>query len=317
MPPQYQTPVCAAGLNIPAIIAADLTNAFSLAHPHFRDQLCGLTCIFINQTPCQNPHHCTVEDVTDNSWGYREQQSQSPNGGRYIATSAALWASGHPDPLSLYEGKLLGRLTQLPAGSAPSHGPAAPNNNPEATVLAALAHELGHVRCYDANVPVPGGPYDFGRTLPCAGGSFRFFDGSWQYASTSFLEIPNRWRKFGQRVDSTVISNGQLDHRNAPQLRPMYDAIDRHDVQALGPLNAALHKSNQPWASFFGVFTPDEDFVETYRLWVLKEAGLQSFPVTIPHGNGNNPAIANIIADLIVGNKPELSRKIDCVAAIP
>jgi hypothetical protein len=63
--------------------------------------------------------------------------------------------------------------------------------------------------------------------------------------------------------------------------------------------------------------TPDEDFVETYRLWVLKEAGLQSFPVTIPHGNGNNPASGNIIADLLAGNKMELGRKIDCVAAIP
>jgi len=315
---QYQTPVCAVGVNIPANISADLTNAFSLAHPHFRDQLCGLTCIFINQTPCKNPRHCTVDDVTDNSWGYREQQqSQSPNGGRYIATSAALWERGHPDALSVYEGKVLGRLTQLPTGSAPSHGPAMPNNKPEATVLAALAHELGHVRWYDANVPVPGGPYDFGRTLPCSNGAFRFFDGSWQYTSTSFLEIPNRWRNFGERVDPTVIANGQLNHRNAPQLRPIYDAIDRHDVRALGPLNAALHQNNQPWASFFGMVTPDEDFVETYRLWVLKEAGLQSFPVTIPHGNGNNPASGNIIADLLAGNKMELGRKIDCVAAIP
>jgi hypothetical protein len=192
-----------------------------------------------------------------------------------------------------------------------------PNNNPEVTALAALAHELGHVRWYDANVPVPGGPYSFGGTLPCANGTFRFFDGSWQYTSTSFLEIPNRWRNFGELVDPTVIANRELDHKNVPRLGPIYDAIARHDVQALGPLNAALHQSNQPWSSFFGMLTPDEDFVETYRLWVLMEAGLQSFPVTIPHGNGNNPAIRNIIADLIAGNKIELRQKIDCVAAIP
>jgi len=289
-----------------------LSDAFTIAAPSFKEHLCGHTCVFVNENPCHDPQHCTPDDVTDNSWGFREQPSQSTAAGRYIATSKLLWkGTTPPDALDTYESAVLNRLLKWKGSNKPKHGHAIPDNGPDMTVLAALAHELGHVRWFDVNVPSPGGSYDFTYLMTCADGT-GFFANSWQFTNTSFLEVPNRWRQFGDRPDVS-----HVEHKTDPKLSDIFQAIDNDDERTLGGFNNTLHSPSQPWPSLFGSFTPDEDFVETYRLWVLEGALLQSFPLTIPFGQGNGPSTQNIALDVISHNKPELERKINCVANAP
>jgi hypothetical protein len=311
---KYNSPQCNSRVSDPYLTS--LSNAFRIAPPFFKEHLCGLTCVFINQEVCQDPQNCTIDEVAANSWGFREQQSQSNAAGRYIATSQGLWNRGSsPDNLSDYETKVLNRLLASAATSGLKHDPAMPNNGPEMTVLAALAHELGHVRWFDANVMVPGGNYEFTYTIPCVNSTTSFFDNSWYYSNTAYLQTPNRWRYFGDWPDVTWVINRNLDHKNDPKFLNIFGNIS--DPKKFGKINNGLHLANQPWASFFGSRTPDEDFVETYRLWVLRDAGLTSFAITIPYGNGNNSTKQNIVDDLRKNKKGELKRKIDCVAAIP
>jgi hypothetical protein len=108
-----------------------------------------------------------------------------------------------------------------------------------------------------------------------------------------------------------------VDHKNSPQLGEVFQAIDSGDQKKLGGFNNTLHSPPQPWPSIFGSFTPDEDFVETYRLWVLSGSLSQSFPITIPYGHGNGPSVQNIAFDLYSDNKSELKRKINCIAHAP
>src|SRR6185503_14535365 len=63
--------------------------------------------------------------------------------------------------------------------------------SPGMTVLAALAHEFGHVFWYDTFRPVPGGAYDF--STFCGG---TFYVNSWQAVNP-----PPIWREFGQTQD--------------------------------------------------------------------------------------------------------------------
>ncbi len=309
----YKSPQCNSPVGAP--YSASLAKAFDLAPALFKEHLCGLTCVFVNQQPCKDPANCTVEDTVTNSWGFREQPSQSKAAGRYIATSQSLWGGQPPSPenLNIFQARILNRL--LAGAAGPTHDLGVLRNGPEMTVLAALAHELGHVRWFDANVQTPGGAYDFKYTIPCVGSSVSFFDLSWKFADRANLEVPSRWRGFGEWADPTLVSSNRLEHKRGPFIAEIRSHMS--SARSFGVINDRLHLANQPWPSFFGSMTPDEDFVETYRLWVLTNAGLKSFSLKIPFASNNNPVRQDIVGDLIHGRKSALGQKIDCVAAIP
>ncbi len=52
-----------------------------------------------------------------------------------------------------------------------------------------------------------------------------------------------------------------------------------HKVKASADLSEIY--SNGLWASLFSTVTPDEDFVETYKLWALTDAGLSTLKITV------------------------------------
>ena len=142
----------------------DLIAAYNAAPPFFQGMLCGLDGVFIVKNQC-NTNPCVPGDVIDYSWGSREHPSQFPSGppakyGRYIAISQQLWRAGQPPSLTAYEtGRLqhlLGDWTKRKNNvSPPSLSYAKPNSG--MSVLAALAHEFGHVLWWDGFVKIPGG----------------------------------------------------------------------------------------------------------------------------------------------------------------
>src|SRR5262249_41824484 len=78
------------------------------------------------------------------SWGYRSLT----DGKQYIAISTSLWSGVPPKAITLdqYENRVFGTPLSWPSSdpSPPTYLQATPNNG-RMTILAALAHEFGHV----------------------------------------------------------------------------------------------------------------------------------------------------------------------------
>jgi len=119
-------------------ILTDLAAAFSLAPQSFLDELCGRTgnppvSLFVQDCPAA-PGLCTV-----GSWGYRQRAT----GARFIALSAGLWPGNAPAlPYPVFETAVIDNLVGVPGLASYV---SANNPSPEMTVLAVMAHELGHI----------------------------------------------------------------------------------------------------------------------------------------------------------------------------
>jgi hypothetical protein len=215
-----------------------------------------------------------------------------------------------------------------PAYLAPPKNPHNPGINPEAdnfdmTVLAALSHELGHVLWYRMlNPNNPGRDYKPNDFCAANDGS-TFFTGSW----ITPVNAPPIWRGLGDRVSDT--------HKANPQISEIDNYIRLAETDgAVGDLDT-LYQAAYPWASYFAAFSPDEDFVETFKFYVLTNANyiqvglgkgrvtttegpLTSLPLRMYFVNGSY-VDANIPADYLTVDinrysmKQELARKIICI----
>ena len=210
-------------------------------------------------------------------------------------------------PYPTYESYILDKLVPwvLPTNqlkfSVPTNSPNNANTS-WMTILAALAHEAGHVRWYEATVRSGyGHPYDFKRLTDCS-----FFVG-WVYNTPTNhkkLEPKGRWRTFGGTVNENT-----NNHAIAPDWTQFQPGAN--DDATLNDLLAQLLAGNEPWASFFASEAPDEDFVETFKLAVLIDAGLTSLPITIPTSSGQ--VIVDIPAYYLAGSNTYLTSKINCI----
>jgi hypothetical protein len=278
------TPVAAG--SIPAYVQSDLTAAYNLAPPFFQKQLCGLDGVFIAPT--------------GDSWGFRNIK----DGKRYLALSMNLWKGGAAPSFSAYENSVVHRL--LNGWTGPVH-PARhndPSDTPAVTVLALLAHEYGHILYYDTFVNPRGSAPNYGAF--CSG---TFFSDSWK----SLPDVPNIWRAYGDIVGAHKSDDVQVqDILNAV---PKDNEPDVHGAGQLLQRIYSLRGTNAPigrWASFFASFSPDEDFVETFKLFVLKnsKAPLQSLQINIP-------VVNVIVTEDIPGTcsqRTVLVKKLNCFA---
>src|SRR5262245_42751810 len=259
----------AASAQIDRDIQADLTDAFNTAPPFFRKQLCSLKGIFINPAGCSNydPRTCSLSDdqIADNSWGFRQQ----PSGNRYIAISLGLWKNQPGDPcmssrevcapqFQTYRTKLVRALLErTPQPQPVARDPDPPSfttypNTSAMSVLAALAHEFGHILWWDIFVPRPGGLLDVGNTETFCGGDF-YPSGSWQGMK---VDLPGRrWIGYGeirlQPSGSEVLKlRGFLRQGKYEEAAQSLSRIYRSRI----------------WVSALAAFSPDEYFVETFEL---------------------------------------------------
>jgi hypothetical protein len=295
-------------------IKTSINAAFALAPPTFKAQLCSLTAIFINQKDCGNGggNNCTANDdkTFGDSWGYRENPSQgiTSNFGRYIALSGGLWpAGGNPPAFSAYIGKQTLQLVDWTKGNPPDQypptfGAALPKDTPEMTILAALAHEFGHVLWYDTFVKRPGGRHDF--TKFCKG---TFFIDSWQT-----VDPPPDWRNFGDRQNEPRRFDAVEEHVGVAEL-----ALSLMRGQAKKSHNHVhnIYRPEARWPSLFAALSPDEDFVETFVFWVMLNQTsnpLAHLPLTIYDTDGSPLFKDDIAGDYGNNNKPGLAKKIAC-----
>jgi hypothetical protein len=304
----YRSPTCAAisnptGQQQQAI--NDINSAFALAPSSFQTQLNNLKCIFIYScasAPCSAPE---MADPSTASFGWRERADQISSGNagsEFVAISLGLWSvpqSGSSTlllpTLDVYENGILAALLNWTSANPPTFASGVITNRIY-TVLAALAHEYGHVLWYDTFRPKVGGAYDF--TTFCDG---RFYTDSWKD-----VEPPPKWREFGQVQGEHKIYDVQtadvLNAMNQGNLTTQHGA---------GDLIYRVYDTAGPWASLFASFSPDEDFVETFKFRTLVNATtpVTSLPITI---TGSASHQADVFSDQAAGRKPILKLKTDC-----
>jgi hypothetical protein len=299
---------------VPTQMQIDLGNAYCNAPTAFQQRLDRINYVFIDAKDCTNQDITTCGNLMPNggleqntSWGER-----GAGGTTQIGISAGLWSNGSPESYAIYESDILNSLVQWNSRSSDltfSPPAGSPATNSWMTVLAALAHEVGHVRWYEINAPYGyGGAYDFTTLTGC-----NFFAG-WnettdhdpKVGGAGYLEPPSRWRTFG-----SIANVEPNDHKNPPLLTDFFPPAPRRQPsdRQKAELLARLLANNQPWPTFFGADVPDEDFVETYKFTVLYDAGLTSLPLTIPAAS----ASVDIPAAYASGNKPSLAAKVACI----
>jgi hypothetical protein len=284
---------------VPANIQNDLQNAFNIAPSILTARLCDLTYIFIDPTGCADPTRCTLppNQLSYNSWGLRGYHGGDTTG-EYIATSAALWPNGGSAPsISSYENGRLQFLLQHvnPNAANWSPGPqitsAAPDT-PQMAVLAALAHETGHVYWYDAFVKNRGGHADLNRF--CSGNFYT--PGSWSH---NIDAPPGRWIEFGDRSDNQSY--------NPDYVSMLASALRMSNFPQAATILYQIYQ-NQDLADALAAFSPDEDFVEAYQWAVLLKANppLSSLAIQIPGSPAYDIAAGNL------ANQGGLRRKMNC-----
>jgi hypothetical protein len=299
-------------------IANDLKDAFDNWAPDFlKSQLCNLTGIYIDRTGCSSydPRSCTGPDPADRLWGFRAFDGSGNSAGEFIGTWLGLWQKGvrgHAPVLSKFEtGRLQALLNWTPSNS--QHPPTHESADPDSvgmTVLAVLAHEVGHVFWYDAFVikpdasPNPGGPADFGKF--CAG---TFYEPVGVGQQGSWLLPPSlpdsRWVSFG--VSRNYHKPDDVD------MAKLGFNLDRGKFAEAGDLLHGIYSGaqNGRWASALAAFSTDEDFVETFQLFVLRHARTPLLHSRVRIlGTGSQPFIEDIPATF--DQKPELVRKSHC-----
>jgi hypothetical protein len=314
-------------------IKDDINTALANAPANVQTRLCKLTGVFITSTGCPNGNVNNCAPYSGGlfsdaySWGYRSyDNSDNDKGSTYVAIPGILWYLGlntHAEAFSDYENAILQRFAGW------NNGPSITTPNDSwMTVLAALTHELGHVRFVEAVVPSGAGKnYDFSRLKSCTtrNGNINFFSG-WAYGNKDQrLRPPNRWRNFADRTNDD--GENYTEHSADPTIKYIYYSGKSPSVLSQAVYD--LYQYGQPWSSLFGAQTPDEDFVETYVMYAL--AGrklldstyngpyLASLPltisgITIPGHAGN---YADVPYDLLANKKGTLADKIRCLDGLP
>ena len=309
-------------------IQQDLMDAFNAAPPSFRKELCNLDGVYINRTGCNghDPNTCGLDiDALNNSWGFRTISSP-PH--KYIATSLGLWTGpqGHALLFGDFETGRLRALLERAAqtylrlsGKKPPPNPHPPQtsavspNTSAISVLAALAHEFGHVLWYDTFVKRPGDEADTSQFCLNRGTFYPF--GSW----VNNVTVPNsdsanpreRWIGFGDILNNHPPDDVSISQMASDLAQGQYPEAGEllYGIYSGTLPNGNSRPDKGPWASSLAAFSPVEDFVETYQFYVLKSANppLDSLEFQISGKTGHFYNVARLWR-----NKPELRRKMKC-----
>jgi hypothetical protein len=314
-----------AGLNfsLTPAMKTDLENAYCSAPNMFRHHIDSVDYIYIDASHCVGDlNHCPVTNGEDGSWGMR-----IPGGYTEIGIPAGIWQPNQQPAVqyTAYETAGLQYLVQQRLGAysvpanLPYYGAASAGSalsQSWMTVLAALSHELGHVRWYAVNYRSGyGQPNDFFKLNHCHVGAASpnpgFFAG-WVSQKPKFLVHSTRWRYLGEPT-----TDNQNDHAQSPTNNDYKNATtDSLKEQIVN----SLYSTNQPWASFLAANVPEEDFVETYKLFMLTKAGLTSMPLYIPLGNGSSTTQQNLPGSLYNNGNPTLmpilADKMSCLKTV-
>jgi hypothetical protein len=252
---------------LPDPYCASMTDVYNAASPSFKNQLDSLDATFIiDDSQCP-----TVSACVQDSWGLRDRATKRT----FVALSSGLWNNGPPKYSDFQQSVISGLLGQ--------HSPITINVNPDnatMTILAALAHELGHISWWKNSVEHKS---CFSEPIPV------FTDISWIVHD----DRTPKFQYFGKerRYDPAHPGAGG----NYPKGGVDKDKIkiDYGSPQMNNDLTVIY---SGEWASIFATVTPDEDFVETYVLGglipamqtILPQGQDLLFQIVLPSGQTAN-----------------------------
>jgi hypothetical protein len=287
---------------------SDLADAFERAPPYFAAELCTeVQYVFIDPF--------TQYDVAPFGWAYwevknlpldskgKQQQDQGNGTGRWIAVGQRVWDSA--ETLAGLEESILqyllgvGPVPPLVYGQiqvAPSTAPA-PGEPEILALVAILAREMGFIINFN---------HDVATSKICDGNTFASI--SWK-PNKPFSQ-KGRIHRIGDEANPAFI-----DHKRSfklpTEIKKLYDSIPSLDhVNAAAEL-ARIYGVPPPveWANLLADTTPDDDFIETYRMVTLINSGLGS--LTVPFAT-ISPTSANVVDNFRNGGRP-LADKVKCI----
>ena len=303
---------------------SDLADAFDAAPLYLAAALCDPRLVQYVYIDKQNP--------TPFGWSYWEVRDPSlPEGGqadgtgRFIAVGSSLW-NPQPESLANFETGILRKLLKVDPG--PVYGevtistrsdPAATGRRDPLTLIAVLAREVGLMINFQDKVAV---------TPICDGRLFQSI--SWK-PIRHFSEV-GHIHLLGEENDPAFVQHLRPSKRPsdirqffrdvfpvdttaaADALAQIYGVVpERHRRDGNGAAterqDIARRTGLVDWADLLAAATPDDDFVETYRMIALSDAGVTS--LVVPFAT-TPPTSADAIANLTARDSP-LARKVVCV----
>jgi hypothetical protein len=232
-----------------------LSDAFGKASSKMQQQLCHLEKVYIN-----------INSKPNNlSWGVWNPSSMKGN----IAISQG--TINNSNDLGQEEnGVLHAILPNLsnwdadpnPSLPPPKYGPIP--NTPELAVLSQIAHELGHVLFYDANVA--GFKNRTGPSSNCYSSRQGIFKTLWNIPNTVNAR---KWVIFNDE--------NHLKHKDGKNISDINNSIGDYSkgTNDYSTASSELDKIvGGDFASVFAAVSPEEDFVETYKALALQDAGV-------------------------------------------
>jgi hypothetical protein len=183
------------------------------------------------------------------------------------------------------------------------------------TVLAVLAHEYGHILWYDLVKDNSVGdnyvPAEFCRSHP---GVRRdgFFDNSWNRVSVPDVFLTFAKTSPDQHIQGNVQTAALTSAINSKQWNTVANDLNAYFT----PASAA--NPNGVWPSVFGSVSPEEDFVEIFKIYIMTRPETNSgLPVTSMPLNlfvpGQPTLMPDIYQEITQGNPHERKRKMDCI----
>jgi hypothetical protein len=255
------------GAGVPQWMKDAVASAFRNASQTFQFRLCLLDGIYVDP------------NASNKSWGYRDRSANN----RYVALSSSLFNPNTKATLP-FSSNATYRLNAI-LRTQPNtfyFGPTTDDrriniDNTSLTILAALAHEYGHIYWHDENKDAYR-DYDYHF---CKGS---FLDYSW---SSSNRPPGDPWIPLGALIGEHRI-DGESD--NVVSVQSINAA--RGNPQRLQPILIQLYDPQSRWATALAAFSPVEDFVETFQNVVLTTSDYH--PASQPlYGSGGTQQIGD------------------------
>jgi hypothetical protein len=299
-----------------------ILDAYNLAPSYFKNMLCSLNAIYVDPPDTSDPNK-------SQAWGMRERATAGLPTHIGISQNIFDSLSKAGAPYAYYENVVtdwlltpLSPWLNLQQAAAANPNPwianvsyaASPDpasNDPIAiAILGILAHEMGHILWWEYDVgkyPDPNNPPPQPTKLPL------FYTFSWNNK-----KYPIGYHVFGREDQENPAIN-------PPGLRKL-----RYEVQYSGPsYTPASHDlyriygykadgtptaNGGEWASLFSTVSVDEDFVETFKLYVLTSGNcfnltpLTALRIQVPNYGGSATSI-DIINNNLCKNTSALYKK--------
>jgi hypothetical protein len=260
--PSYRRPTCDKSEPVTELQRQLLAKAYSRAPDYVKAKLCRLTRLFVARYS-KGPWA---------SWGFWEGRDRPPGTGVYVAISARELGPRSKKSLADAENEIMRELLGGAQGgrhyrSSLARLQTSDTPDPELTVLAALAHELGHALLADANADGTDPRHPRRKVSgPPQSACFEdaFLGSSWD--EKRFHANMRRWVEFGNQYRNRAKNP---DFRFS--LERLRQAVRKGKVDAANDLIENVYGGTE-FLSLNAVINPWEDVADTYKYQVLADA---------------------------------------------